>query len=170
MKTRHEILGACLAGFFILASLPFAAAQHAPARSPAAPVVLTITGHGGNVSHDLTMADLQKLPRVETRTTTPWHDGVQIFEGVSLQVLMESLKLSGANAQVTALNRYRTTIPMKDFSDHKPVLAYLRNGVPMEVREKGPLFIVYPYDTNPSLKTDTYFSRSAWQVRSITVE
>jgi hypothetical protein len=40
----------------------------------------------------------------------------------------------------------------------------------MEVREKGPLFIIYPYDSNTALKHDTYFSRSAWQVRSITVE
>ncbi|MCZ8268953.1 MAG: oxidoreductase [Beijerinckiaceae bacterium] len=170
MTTRRGIISAGFAGFLILANLSLAPAQDVAARSTAGPAVLTISGPGGGASHDLTMADLEKLPKAEIRTTTPWHNGVQHFEGVSLQVLMESLKLSGANAQVTALNRYRTTIPMKDFSAFKPILAYRRNGAPMEVREKGPLFIIYPYDSNTALKHDTYFSRSAWQVRSITVE
>ncbi len=170
MTTRRGIISAGFAGFLLLANLSLAPAQDVAARSTAQPVVLTISGPDGGASHDLTMVDLEKLPKAEIRTTTPWHNGVQHFEGVSLQVLMESLKLSGANAQVTALNRYRTTIPMKDFSEFKPILAYRRNGAPMEVREKGPLFIIYPYDSNTALKHDTYFSRSAWQVRSITVE
>ncbi len=170
MTIRPGILGPWLAGLMMLASMPFASAQTIAARSQAAPVILTITGPGGGSGHDLTMADLEKLPRAEIRTTTPWHDGVQHFEGVSLEVLMESLKLKGANAQVVALNRYRTTIPMRDFSEHKPILAYRRNGAAMDVRDKGPLFVIYPYDANAALKSDTYFSRSAWQVRAISVE
>ncbi len=170
MTPRSATFGAWLAAILMLASMPVASAQNVASRSTSTPVILTITGPGGSPSHDLTLADLEKLPKAEIRTTTPWHDGVQHFEGVSLQVLMESLKLNGANAQVVALNRYRTTIPTKDFSDHKPILAYRRNGAAMEVREKGPLFVIYPYDANAALKNDTYFSRSAWQVRSISVE
>ncbi len=170
MTTRTATLSAWLAAIFMLASLPVASAQNVASRSTTAPVILTITGLAGAPAMISRWQISRSCRKRKSAPPHPWHDGVQHFEGVSLQVLMESLKLTGANAQVVALNRYRTTIPTKDFSDHKPILAYRRNGAAMEVREKGPLFVIYPYDTNAALKNDTYFSRSAWQVRSISVE
>ena len=175
MTIRYGKIGAILAFCSLIAGAiaggaTMAAAQDVAARSTASRVVLTVSGPGGVGARDLTMADLEAMPKAEIRTTTPWHDGVQHFEGVSLAALMASLKLTGTQAQVVALNRYRTTIPMADFTEFKPILAYRRNGAPMEVREKGPLFIIYPYDSSATLKTETYFSRSAWQVRSIGVE
>ena len=44
------------------------------------------------------------------------------------------------------------------------LLALKRNGAYMPVRDKGPLFIVYPYDSSPELKHQKYYSRSAWPV------
>ena len=44
------------------------------------------------------------------------------------------------------------------------------DGKPMSVRDKGPLFIVFPFDENPALRSELYYGRSAWQVKSITVE
>ena len=40
----------------------------------------------------------------------------------------------------------------------------------MPVRDKGPLFIIYPFDANPELKSQTYYSRSVWQVAKIVVK
>ncbi|MCC2664519.1 MAG: oxidoreductase, partial [Geminicoccaceae bacterium] len=42
------------------------------------------------------------------------------------------------------------------------ILALKRDGAYMPVRDKGPLFIVYPYDSSPELKHQNYYSRSAW--------
>jgi hypothetical protein len=39
----------------------------------------------------------------------------------------------------------------------------------MAVREKGPLFIIYPFDSAPELKNARYYSRSAWQLKAIEV-
>jgi hypothetical protein len=39
----------------------------------------------------------------------------------------------------------------------------------MPVRDKGPLFIVYPYDSDTRLQSQTYYSRSAWQVCKLLV-
>ena len=33
--------------------------------------------------------------------------------------------------------------------------------------EKGPLFVMYPFDTQPALRTAVYFSRCIWQLKSI---
>ena len=36
--------------------------------------------------------------------------------------------------------------------------------------DKGPLFIVYPFDSDPELKQQIYYNRSAWQVARLLVE
>jgi len=45
-----------------------------------------------------------------------------------------------------------------------------RDGVDMPVSDKGPLFIVYPYDSEPELKSQLFYSRSAWQVAELIVK
>ncbi len=172
MKSRHALMLAVAAS--VLAA-PLAAgevrAQATTASLPQAGTpVLTVTGKlKSGAQIDLTMAELRALPKAQIKTTTPWHDGEQTFEGVPLAALIEHLGAKGQMLQVTALNKYKTEIPVSDVS-HGPILAYLRNGEPMSVRDKGPLFVIYPYDRNPELKSERYFSRSAWQVRSIAID
>ncbi|WVT76298.1 hypothetical protein QM996_29310 (plasmid) [Sinorhizobium chiapasense] len=49
-------------------------------------------------------------------------------------------------------------------------MALKQDGRYMEVADKGPLFVIYPFDDKPELKSEIYFSRSVWQVRTITIE
>ena len=46
---------------------------------------------------------------------------------------------------------------------------YQRNGVTLSVRERGPMMLIYPFDSHPELHTQQYLNRSIWQVRQITV-
>ena len=71
--------------------------------------------------------------------------------------------------RVTALNDYVTEIPVADFRDNPVILATAIDGKSLSVREKGPIFIIYPFDEQPSLNNETYYGRSAWQVKSIEV-
>ncbi|WVT78098.1 molybdopterin-dependent oxidoreductase (plasmid) [Sinorhizobium chiapasense] len=134
-------------------------------------VILTINGKiTGGTPVNFSRADLEAIGSATIATTTPWHDGVITFEGVPLSKLMEKVGASGKIAFVVALNDYATEIPLSDFSDYDVILAIKQNGNYMEVADKGPLFVIYPYDDKPELKSETYFSRSAWQVRTITIE
>ena len=54
--------------------------------------------------------------------------------------------------------------------DGIPLMALKMNGEYMRVRDKGPLFIVYPYDSSTELQNQIYYSRSAWQVSKIIIE
>ena len=91
---------------------------------------------------------------------------------VSRRVLLASL--AGASGHVIAdairpgparaLNDYSTDIPVEDFRKYEVLLALKRDGAYMPVKDKGPLFIVYPYDSDPELKHQRFYSRSAWQV------
>jgi hypothetical protein len=161
-------------GLFICAAFGFAAApsHSTQASGPAAqaPVILTVEGQIGVGQIEFSRADLEAMGLTTIRTATPWHDGVQTFEGVPLAALMDRVAARGAKAELVALNRYRTTIPTEDFGRHQPILALKRNGNYMEVRDKGPLFVIYPYDSKPELRSEQYFARSAWQVRTIIVQ
>ncbi len=117
-----------------------------------------------------TRAELERMGVATIRTGTPWHDGQQVFEGVPLEKLMEAVGAHGDTIEVIALNRYRSMVPMRDFSAHKPILAMKRNGAYMTVRDKGPLFIIYPYDSDPALKTEQFYTRSVWQIATIVVK
>ncbi|RYH00603.1 oxidoreductase, partial [Salipiger sp. IMCC34102] len=39
----------------------------------------------------------------------------------------------------------------------------------MQVRDKGPLWIVYPYDDTPEYRSEVIYSRSIWQLDRIEV-
>ena len=43
------------------------------------------------------------------------------------------------------------------------------NGDVMLVRNKGPLWVVYPYDENPEYRSEVIYSRSIWQLDRIEV-
>ena len=47
------------------------------------------------------------------------------------------------------------------------IIAVRQNGRPMSIRDKGPLWIVFPYDADPKLVTDDYLNRSVWQLRTL---
>ena len=147
----------------------YAATLAAPTERP----ILTITGKIGVTNKDNTAQFdrpmLESLGMVAIETTTPWHEGKVKFEGVPVDKLMKQVGATGERVVVTALNDYTTEIPMEDFAKYKVILAIKRNGEYMPVRDKGPLFIIYPYDSDPELKSQTYYARSAWQVAKIDV-
>jgi hypothetical protein len=154
----------------MLAMLPFAAASQA---DPAGEVLLTVTGPMADqaeaeaVQFDLEM--LQELGTVEFETSTIWTQGVQTFEGVPLSALVESLGMSGTTLRATAINDYAVDIPISDAVEDGPIIAYKLNGEEMSVRDKGPLWIVYPYDSKKEYQSEVVYSRSIWQLDRIEV-
>jgi hypothetical protein len=49
------------------------------------------------------------------------------------------------------------------------LIAYAMDGKEMSVRYKGPLWIVYPYDSNANYRTEITYARSVWQLDRIDV-
>ena len=135
---------------------------------PEGEVLLTVSGaigvtnDGDTAVFDLAM--LEALEQVTFTTTTIWTEGTQEFTGVSLRTLMDVLEIEGGTLKATAINDYAVDIPATDAIDGGPIIAYLRNGQTMSVRDKGPLWVVYPYDDNASYKTETIYARSIWQL------
>lgn len=143
-------------------------------KSPQEKIVLTVNGKIGVTNVDDTAqfdrGMLETLGMTTIETTTPWYTGSVKFEGVPMEALMKAIGAKGQKLVAVALNDYSTEIPMEDFAKYKPILALKRNGEYMPIKDKGPLFIVYPYDSDPELKSQKFYSRSAWQVARLTVK
>lgn len=141
---------------------------------PAEPVVLTISGQvsapnvGANAVFSMEM--LAKLPQHKVFTKSPWYPEGAEFTGPLLRDVLAAAGAKGSKLVAVALNDYKTDIPFDDVTQHDVILARLMNGKPMPVREKGPLFIVYPLDSKPELQSQVYYNRSAWQLSRLIVQ
>ena len=150
-----------------------ATAQSAQLPAASGAVVLRIDGDIENTTADgvaaLDLASLEALPTVSMTTSTPWTVGLTTFEGVLLKDVLLLVGAKGQSITVAAINDYSVTFPAEDEIGLQPIIAYKVNGELMSVRDKGPLWIVYPYDQNPAAQSETYYGRSIWQLVHITV-
>ncbi|MDO1582781.1 molybdopterin-dependent oxidoreductase [Rhizobium oryzicola] len=115
-------------------------------------------------------AGLEALGVESFETKCPWYTGPVKFEGPLMSRVLDHVGATGKTLVVQALNDYSTEIPIEDFKRFRVILAMKRDGEYMPVRDKGPLFIVYPYDSDPELQSQLYYKRSAWQVARMTVK
>lgn len=141
---------------------------------PAGKVLLTLSGNIENTNENgkavFDMDSLEKLGLVSFQTTSPWYNGRTTFTGVPLRKLLDYVGAKGSVMKVTALNDYTTVVPLSDAHKYNVILALKINGEYMRIRDKGPLFIVYPYDSMPELNNQIFYSRSAWQVSKMSIE
>ena len=71
---------------------------------------------------------------------------------------------------MVALNDFAAELPASDAYDYEVILAVLRDGEAMSVREKGPIWVIYPMDDHPELQDEAYNDRLVWQLKEISVE
>lgn len=138
-------------------------------RAPAGDVVLTVTGLISKANSDgdalLDVAMLQDMDPIQIETTTIWTEGPQVFEGVLLSRLIDELGAEGSVIAASALNDYTVEIPLSDAVPDGPILAFAQNGAPLSVRDKGPLWVIYPYDSKAEYHSELIYARSIWQVK-----
>ena len=140
---------------------------------PQGDVVLTISGAVGVTNADDTLIfdrdALAALGSETFETSTIWTEGLHVFEGVSLKTLIELIGAEDGMLLATAINDYTVEIPVSDAVEGGPIIAYLMDGQEMSVRDKGPLWVVYPYDSTADYRTEVVYSRSIWQLDRIEV-
>jgi hypothetical protein len=141
--------------------------------APRGEVILTVTGAisrtNGEGAARFDRAMLESLPQHGFITTSVWTEGARSYSGVLLKDLLEAVGATGGSVRATALNDYQITIPMDGITADAPLLAYLSDGKPMMVRDKGPLWIIYPFDDTPAYRTEQNYSRSVWQLYRLDV-
>jgi hypothetical protein len=167
---RLKFLAPILGAVALAAATAVAASLPEPAEKPILSIQgkISVSNKDGVAQFDRAM--LEAIGMVSFETTTPWHQGSVKFEGVPMAKLMEAVGATGDRVVAVALNDYSAELPMEDFTKYNVILALKRDGEYMPVRDKGPLFIVYPYDSNPDLKSKQFYSRSVWQIARLEVK
>lgn len=141
-----------------------------PVNSHAADPILTIGGLTDKTATTplhLTLEEFEAIDMTTVITKTPWHKEATTFSGVSGTALMTFLGARGTEIDAVALNDYKVTIPVSDFMNSGLILATRKNGIPMSIRDKGPIFVIYPFDANPKLDNEVMYGRSIWQIKEL---
>ncbi|RUS60790.1 oxidoreductase [Pseudorhodobacter sp. E13] len=139
--------------------------------TPKGTVILTVSGQiaatnaEGAAQFDLEMLEAMEATTVETSTI--WTEGTHRFDGVALATLVDRLGITGSTLRALAINDYAVDIPLTDAVENGPIIAYKMDGATMSVRDKGPLWIIYPYDSSAEYRSEVIYSRSIWQLDRI---
>ena len=140
---------------------------------PEGTVILTVSGNidntnvNGEAQFDRQM--LEQLPQTKITTYTPWTEGLPVYEGVLLNTLLEQVGASSDKLVAKALNDYHTKIDLAALKDYPILLAIKTDGVPMRVRDKGPIWIIYPLSDYAELDTIKHHEDMIWQLGSLEV-
>ena len=123
---------------------------------------------GTQTTEELSIPEIQELGVQSLETVTPWTDS-HVFEGPFLRDVAALCGCDYEGALVTALNNYAAVIPEALVLEDDPILAYLRDGEPMDVAQKGPYWIIYDFGGNEAYGAAAYHNTSVWQVSSVSV-
>jgi hypothetical protein len=116
------------------------------------------------------MTALKELPQHTFVTQTPWYKKPVTFTGPLLRDVLTAAKVKGTVIHATALDEYGAQIPFSDAQQYDMILAHQMDGETLTAKNKGPLFVVYPYDSKPELQAIRFYERSIWQLKALQVE
>lgn len=139
------------------------AAGSAPARASAM-LVFNVQGE----EKQLTREEFDAIEQIVVNTANDFSDGVARFEGPRARDVFAAVgaPLDGVGAFVAA-NDYRVEIPLEDFVKYDVIFATSMNGKRLSLRDKGPIWIVYPMTDHQELRDPTYNARLIWQLVKI---
>ena len=144
--------------------------------TPSGRKFFTVTGNISGANMDgaavFDAATLERIGVVQYTTETAWSDNPITFDGVLLSAVLDVIGAdSGASSlKITALNDYAIEVPIDDAREWPTMLALKADGKYMSVRDKGPLWLVYPRHMNAQLGNDKYNARWIWQIATTEVQ
>jgi hypothetical protein len=168
MRRRLFVMLSGVIAFAVLG----AAASSLPA--PGSEILLTVDGDIAYTNapyearFDRTL--LEDLGLTKLRTWTPWTEGEPEFEGIRAAALLRAVGARGTRVRALARNDYAVTIPVSDFHSWPVLIAMRMNGQPLRLRDRGPLWIVYPWSDFRELDGPESRARSIWQLVRLTVQ
>ena len=165
----------CLKYFLsaIYAAFMAGALQASDLARPDGLILLTVSGDISNTNEEQTAqfdrAMLESLDWTEIVSFTSLTEGPQVFAGPTLSSLLDAVGARGTRLRATAIDNYSIVIPAADAAEHNVILAMERNGVPMPVRSKGPIWVIYPLSEADAEKKK-FFREMIWHLYRLSVE
>ena len=155
-----------------LKSTPEAPIRKGPVAQTSKKTVLTVKGAAQGKTFRFDLPSLEKLGLIRYTSKNIWYDKPVTYEGVLGSKLLEfvGVPAGATKLKMRALNDYVVEIPIEDFRRWPVMLALKLNGKYMSVREKGPIWVVYPNHLYPELQSRSYQGKWIWQLQEISFE
>jgi len=146
-----------------------------PAQQKQERTVLTISWADSHATPiKFSLVALEKLEHKKLVMELPPNFGLSgkhEWSGVPLRSVLAAAKATHfSTLRVVALDGYQVSIPAEDLVRYDPLLAYQRDGQYIAIRDRGPLFLVYPFDQYPELQKVLFMNRTIWQASTIILQ
>lgn len=133
------------------------------AQAGGEPLLSVANGSGPRV--ELTRQDLEALPQSQITTRTDFTDGRPTFSGPRVSEVLALVEPDGATrVRMIAANDYSVSIPVRDIMFYQPIFAMRQDGRKLSLRDKGPIWLMYPVDAHPELQTADFNANLIWQL------
>lgn len=126
-----------------------------------------LVADGSSVAFD--RPKLDALPQHEFTTSTIWTAGQREYSGPSLHDILATAGVSGGTIHLVAENGYEVSMAWEEIEKTVPIVASKIDGAPFSLREKGPLWVVFPYDQDSRYRTEAIYALSIWQLTEVHV-
>lgn len=156
------LLGIILLSNLVMAELPATEGK----------VILVVTGkikHTNQAEHaEFDISLLESLEQIEITTHNPWFVGNNRYYGPLGRALIKAVGAEDATyMKISSINGFIAEIPLSDFIEYDVIFALKKNGHYQRIRDRGPIFTIYPFDQHPHLNTEMHYNRSVWQIKTI---
>jgi hypothetical protein len=114
---------------------------------------------------------MDALPQESFNTSTIWNEGINTYSGPSLRSVLDLIATSDhiKVIRLTAANDYVIDIPVHMIGQHQPILTTRINDTALSLRQKGPVWLMFPFDSDPSYQSARHKARAVWQLIRIDV-
>jgi hypothetical protein len=154
----------------VLTALALSVLTHLPTQSVAAPVLTVIfpDANGEAQTIEYTDEEILALEQVEITTDNDYVDDTAVFSGPRLRDVFGDQEIGSEDSiRLRALNDYSTEMPASEALDYDVILALSMNGERLSVRDKGPIWVIYPMSEHEELREPRYNDRLVWQLSSV---
>ncbi|MCO4053704.1 MAG: oxidoreductase [Bosea sp.] len=165
-KSRLVLVVLWLVGAFAVSSLR---ADDLP--RPTGDVILSVTGNisrtNAPMRADFDRGMLLALGEQSFTTSHSWADKPTTFTGVPVARLLDAVGAQGTKIRAGAVNSYSVELDVAELRRYPVLLAMKADGVELQLRDRGPLWIVYPRDSFRELRDESNNFKWIWQLRSL---
>ena len=120
-------------------------------------------------SRSMDVGSLEAIGMHSFGTSVTWGRHRHVFSGLPLGVLLSYVGASGKSVRVTGLDDSRAFITMEDITATAPLLATRIDGYPIPRNERGPILLVYQFESFDAPHRDLLASQCVWHVCDIMV-
>lgn len=148
------------------------AAKSSTAQPVKSKKMATIFDASGKELLVITEENLKDFPEMNfTLSKTPWYKEPIKAKGISFKAVLEKAGVKPTDKlTMIAWDKYTTEVPASDAFSFNTMLATHINGQKLTLKDKGPLFHLYPFDDNKMLaEKQEYSNKSVWAIKEIRV-